>query len=263
MTPNSRANIVPWESDDFGDHRKDLSFLNSLPSINHQPPSATLTSSPFLKDPTPQYGRNNRPTLPSNLFSNTSSFHDPHEDYTQLSPGFQPKPMNGDLTDDRRPSIASTSTVSSQGSKRSHNVSTGRFHKKLQGFFGDEYGNTDNRAGSESSLPMPQGDAASAMERTNSIPGVRPSSPASLRPRTPGPSSEVTPWVFQDSEVCFVHNSRKAINSVATASGNGKHHFSALLPSHPLRIRIRLTADYAIIGRPQSTRGQRFSRYQA
>lgn len=66
------------------------------------------------------------------------------------------------------------------------------------------------RQGSDGSLPTTVGgDAASFMtgrqESTSGPGGARPASPASIAASTmtsaPGPSSEVTPWEFQDSEV--------------------------------------------------------------
>jgi adenylate cyclase len=113
--------------------------------------------------------------------------------------------------DDRRPSIASNTTVSSTGSKSS----TGRgFHKKLQGFFGEEYVGLQeaSRQNSETSsmqgqLPAFAPGAGAARNRNNSVndSSLRsgPPSPSSSRPRTPaqGPSNEVTPWEFQDTQV--------------------------------------------------------------
>ena len=106
--------------------------------------------------------------------------------------------------DHRRPSIASATTVSSQGSRSS---ASGRFRKRLQGFFGDEYvGPSDGRQDSS------DGGAArlaptkfKPRERANSdgSPNISerssdmPSSQHPSRPLTPLPSSEITPWLYQ------------------------------------------------------------------
>ncbi|PTU20679.1 hypothetical protein P175DRAFT_0493011 [Aspergillus ochraceoroseus IBT 24754] len=111
---------------------------------------------------------------------------------------------NGDY---RRPSVASATTVSSQGSKSS---ASGLFRKKLQGFFGDEYaGSSDPKHDFDSHpqimAPKPSSiDHFKARERANSD-GSRHTSegsqdeilPPHARPRTPLPSSEITPWVYQ------------------------------------------------------------------
>lgn len=109
----------------------------------------------------------------------------------------------------RRPSVASVATASSQGSQSS----AGRgFHKKLQGFFGDEYRDrawAPGPDGASVALPLNHGNGGRTSShshyRNNSVATTstadgRTASPHS-RPRTPIPSSEVTPWVYQDSEV--------------------------------------------------------------
>jgi adenylate cyclase len=104
--------------------------------------------------------------------------------------------------DDRRPSVASATTVSSSGSKSS--IGRG-FHKQLRGFFGDEFPG-DSRQGSDTSLTTSTQfrddtqSSRSIRNRNNSV-NSRPTSPTSSRPRTPLPSSEVTPWDFQDFKV--------------------------------------------------------------
>jgi adenylate cyclase len=150
--------------------------------------------------------------MPSSVFS--TFFNDSTEDIGQLSPGFRPGSGKEDSMgfpgDDRRPSVASATTVSSSGSKSS--IGRG-FHKKLQGFFGEEFPG-DSRQSSDTSLPTnnPHGgenqSSRSLRNRTNSVNNTigssinsRPGSPASSRPRTPLPSSEVTPWEFQDYKV--------------------------------------------------------------
>jgi adenylate cyclase len=234
QTPSNYANsrgaipsaIAPWETprsaSGFANHRRDLAVLEGggsgrVPAVNRQAPSAL--------SPNPPWGTGNgQIPMPSSVFG-SSFFDDSSEDYAGMSPGFRPGSSQDDVGfpgEDRRPSIASATTVSSIGSKSS--VGMG-FHKKLQGFFGDEFPETEvSRHNSESSLPpaamyRPGGpmDAAAAQRarnRNNSFNNSnigananpnnqqlaisRPASPASFsRPRTPH-SSEVTPWEFQD-----------------------------------------------------------------
>lgn len=143
-----------------------------------------------------------------------SFFNDSNEDVAQLSPGFARPGSGKDDSmgfpgDDRRPSVASATTVSSSGSKSS--VSRGGFHKRLQNVFGEEFP-ADSRQNSDTSLTAPYvGETQSlrgTRNRNNSVNNTlgssfnsRPGSPVSSRPRTPLPSSEVTPWEFQDFKV--------------------------------------------------------------
>lgn len=139
-----------------------------------------------------------------------SFFDDSNEDVSQMSPGFA-RPGTGSredsmgfpLEEDRRPSVASATTVSSTGSKSS--VSRSGFHKRLQNVFGEDFP-ADGRQDSETSLNAADGRAAHR-GRNNSLNNTigsyhsRPASPTNSRPRTPQPSSEVTPWEFQEVKV--------------------------------------------------------------
>lgn len=147
--------------------------------------------------------------MPTSVFGSIGSFYnDSNEDLAQLSPGHRPGSGKEEAAypgEDRRPSVASATTVSSSGSKNS--VGRG-FHKKLQGFFGDEFPVIDSRQGSDTNLAYnafaaPPTNDSRNRGRNNSVnnPGSRGVSPASLRPRTPLPSSEVTPWEYQDTRV--------------------------------------------------------------
>ncbi|KAH6660333.1 adenylate cyclase, ACY [Truncatella angustata] len=110
------------------------------------------------------------------------------------------------FNDERRPSVASVTTASSQGSKNS--TTRGGF-KKLQGFFGEEY---PGRDGSETSLPTTLGGPVKEQrsysfnrptrERnySNATDHTREASPSSSRPRTPVPSSDVVPFLYQDAD---------------------------------------------------------------
>ena len=214
----SISSIAPWETPDFGDYRKDLSVLESpscnlptgVPVIQRQPPTASSTISPWANDlTTPAYGRQNRPThMASSVFG--SFYNSSSDDLPQLSPGFlPPNGTRAPWEEDRRPSVASTSTLSSTGSKRSL---TGRFHKKLQGFFGEDFDPDEPRNNSEGSIQTTGTTVGldGSRDRQGSS-TMRPESPSALAPKTPVPSSEVTPWVFQDAPTvgrsrlpCFV-----------------------------------------------------------
>ena len=149
--------------------------------------------------------------MPSSVFG--TFYNDSSDNLGQISPGFSPSngmsfPGDGD---DRRPSIASATTVSSSGSKSSV---SGKFHKKLQGFFGDEYKGLEEPSRQTSESSSIQGahpgltPTSTQRDRNNSVnDGTKesgPPSPSNSRPRTPaqqGPSYDVTPWAFQDSQV--------------------------------------------------------------
>lgn len=215
---SSLAQIAPWgDAHDFVDYRKDLSVLDSpsscnppsnIPSISRQPPTASSQVAPWAglstsgsAESTPAFGRNNRPThMTSSVFG--SYYNSSNEDVGQLSPGFVPSRAGiAPWSDDRRPSVASTTpSTTSTASKRSLSQ---KFHKKLQGFFGDDFDPDEAvRQGSEGSVSNTLNGADGARDRDRQDSSTRPVSPTSSRPRTPaGPSSEVTPWLFQDTEV--------------------------------------------------------------
>jgi adenylate cyclase len=141
---------------------------------------------------------------------------------SQLSPGFRPGagfPGNNPSSDspadtyfgnedERRPSVASVTTLSSTGSRSSAGRgAAGGIHKKLQTFFGEDF---PGRDGSDTSLPAHAKETrshsfarshrdrnpSSATDQTQ-----RDASPAPSRPRTPVPSSDVVPFLYQDSQV--------------------------------------------------------------
>jgi len=238
MAPSSRASVAPWETDELiPDHRRDLARLNIGPPLlnssrsNQSLNGSVFSSSPVLKDPTPLYGRHNKPSLQSiQLFS---SSYNPADDLGSLSPGFHP--MNtGDYIDYRRPSVASSIHPPDSPSPPAPTPpAEPKVHKKkLQGFFGDEFATEEkNRKGSDAStsqslqcadddastrsksntaeasslLSRTKGeDGAVLMSRQGSIGAQRPSSPdGSVKSRTlqVQGSSEVTPWDFVELEV--------------------------------------------------------------
>ncbi|KAB8345871.1 hypothetical protein FH972_022926 [Carpinus fangiana] len=105
-------------------------------------------------------------------------------------------------SEDRRPSAASgASTVSStdSSSRKSQTL-----HKKLQGFFGEDpdTAQTPTLPPSSPTTPSerdgPRG-RQSYFNIGSALPSTQPS-PGPSRPRSPQPSSEVTPWLFQDAQ---------------------------------------------------------------
>ena len=200
-------------SNDFGNYRRDLSALETsggrIPSIQHNPPTAASAHNYTAPWMSPQ----NAPTMTSSAFGTTSydDSSDNHSVSSQLSPGL--RPGNARTASDpeptahdggRRQSLASIATVSSSGSKGS--VARGGIHKKLQGFFGEEY---PAREGAETS-PLSQISGKEHRSnsysrhrdrKTSTATEVRDPSPTSSRPRTPVPSSEVVPFLYQDSQV--------------------------------------------------------------
>jgi adenylate cyclase len=213
-------------SNDFANYRRDLSVLETsggrIPSIQHNPPTA---SSPHNLN-APWMPPQNGPAMPSNTFG--TSFYDDSSDThsvaSQLSPGLRPgtgrtasDPEPTTTHDDeRRPSLASIATASSSGSRGS--VVRAGLHKKLQGFFGEEYtgregkewkDRKEGREGSETNVPSQtfgkehrsNSYSRHRDRKTSTATDVRDSSPAPSRPRTPVPSSEVVPFLYQDSQV--------------------------------------------------------------
>ncbi|PGH06913.1 hypothetical protein AJ79_06386 [Helicocarpus griseus UAMH5409] len=188
----------------FGSHRKALKVLGA---------SDNPSSSQLFPPPSGANSRQRSPswTPPASLKPNSAHgtfFNDTSD--AEPSPSFRPQSGPSDSPDpsqpdQRRPSAASVNTVGSQGSKGS----SSRFHKRLQGFFGDDYGNGSDSAATErsSSSRIPGMSANSSNQpnkvrkRNNSTQSLnffeRSSSPGDSRPRTPLPSSDVTPWMYQ------------------------------------------------------------------
>lgn len=175
----------------------------------------------------------------------------------QVSPGCAPPGGMGFPGDgeDRRPSIASATTISSQGSRGSMG---GKFSKKLQGFFGEEIANDPSskrygysRQNSETSSlknPLPGYGSSSSRNRNNSmndamLRGSGAGSPTDSRPRTPShpPSSEVTPWVYQDPQVRSGKEHVNITQEVA-ANNSGRRQWERLPRSKPSRARAGRTS---------------------
>jgi len=212
-----------------------------VPSISRNPPTATSANSQIA----PWSSGSNGTPMANSAWS--SFYNDSNEDVSQLSPGFA-RPGTGSredsmgfpMKDDRRPSVASATTVSSSGSKSS--ISRG-FHKRLQNVFGEDFP-ADGRQSSDTSLNTPYAaDTSRTRNRGNSLnntPGSynsRPTSPTSSRPRTPQPSSEVTPWEYQESKVSCAEHRRhlqeKARHQLRLLALQASYHFLvAMFSSH-------------------------------
>ncbi|KAE8144587.1 hypothetical protein BDV25DRAFT_166492 [Aspergillus avenaceus] len=203
----------------FSGHRKSSAAIGP----DDLGPPATTSSSPRLSYVNPNdldyFQQDPNVSFSSSPKMAPGDGHTFYQDYSEheaspASASFRPgtgrtyasEPVEFDYNGDhRRPSVASATTVSSQGSKSS---AGGRFRKRLQGFFGDEYLTGDSKTESDNGVqhaPMKPSlsEQHKFRERANSdgaqsppgrIPGESSLRP---RPRTPLPSSEITPWVFQ------------------------------------------------------------------
>ncbi|KAK7952445.1 adenylate cyclase [Apiospora aurea] len=234
-TTSSNSFFDSRRRSDLTNYRRDLAVLDPsggrVPQIQKDSPSASPTHnsiSPWLSMPGNGAATSNPPTgFFGTTFYNDSS--DALSTASQLSPAFRqgpggiggaisPRTTNpgqpsgtssyelpeGAFSDDRRPSVASTTTASSQGSKAS---GTRGGLRKLQGFFGEEF---PGRDGSETSLPAnatsKDGQRSYSFNRphrernySNATDHTRDASPSSSRPRTPVPSSDVVPFLYQEA----------------------------------------------------------------
>lgn len=196
-----KAEIAPWDQ-------------GAGPLLSVKPPqshAAGYQIAPWENDPSP--GLSPTGSFGGYLF-------DSNQDRSPRSPNFPTMLSRVDTWNtgfdgqDRRPSVASTTTMSSNGSGRDYNRMA---HKKLNGFFGEEPSSEDNRHYSEApsfgsiasgstldSTTRPRASRAgsfkSGYDRYGSgtlTPDGGPKSGA----KTPQPSSDVTPWLFQDHAV--------------------------------------------------------------
>ena len=184
----------------LGDHRRELSVLQTPSYVRNSPPSGPTLSPAGLSNglsvsitPISAVSTNSS----SNVFPNSNVFDlyqsDSHQTSPQYRPGTAPGP-NGSTSassgtigpdsyfpqDDRRPSVASLATnASSTGSK----TSIGR--SIVRRIFGED--DKESPGSSDSSL-LPY--SRPSAPRTNTQPGSR--------PQTPVPSSDVVPFLYQD-----------------------------------------------------------------
>ena len=205
------------------DYRRDLACLDTnggtVPSVSrHAPPTVVANA-----DIAPWAVHDCRKVSTAGVASD--GFYDDGHSKFQISPSFRPdtggtgtsgSPDRLSYGDERRPSIASATTISSQNSNSNSNsnsrasISKGTRRSKIAGFFGDDgNGRASSRSSDTSILTTGQREHStssfSQRDRNNSInafnPDGRPLTPGNSRPRTPLPSSDVTPWLFQDFKV--------------------------------------------------------------
>ncbi|TGO11705.1 hypothetical protein BTUL_0103g00020 [Botrytis tulipae] len=298
ISPSSSIspNVSPREQRmaDFGNYRRDLAVLETsggrIPQIHHNPPTAIASSNqiaPWMSNGGSATGSPNGFTS----FYNDSS--DALSQASQLSPVARPgTAVTGNTNasdspadalfgdgDERRPSVASITTASSTGSKGSVSRAVGGLHKKLTSFFGED------PTSSDTSLPSQQGKEArshsfarSHRDRNHSSATdhghYRDASPAGgSRPRTPVPSSEVVPFLYQNSQDISLYGEapvrenlsgpdrERYINDSSdkppkTSSSSKSHH----LPGHHLRNRSNddTRSLRPTISREESAFGNRF-----
>lgn len=171
-----------------------------VPSISNDPPSASTPINSIAP-----WASEDVSVSPFSVFSSEGARGGVQDDMrvsSSLRPGtggtaMTESPDTLSFEDVRRPSLASTTTVSSHGSGSKVGVSR---KKKLAGFFGEDPSSQESqRKNSDSSIPM-------IGQRTHSSQSYRDRnesqvSPAASRPRTPLPSSDVVPWLFQNFQV--------------------------------------------------------------
>lgn len=237
---------------DLSNYRRDLAVLETsggrpIPQIQHNPPTAVSISqvAPWMMSSnggssTPSSGpMGNGPGMGGGggggvggVGGGSLSYYNDSTDNlslaSQLSPSFRAGPgrsvqtpnSNNDspdlayFGDERRPSLASVTTASSQGSRSSTNRGGLR---KLQGFFGEEFPGKEGAAeappGQQQLPPVPgkehRSHSYSNHHRphrdrnfSNATDHARESSPSGSRPRTPLPSSDVVPFLYQEADVC-------------------------------------------------------------
>ncbi|KAI9775715.1 MAG: cysteinyl-tRNA synthetase [Geoglossum umbratile] len=214
-SPNISPSTTSHSMSIFGNHRRELGVALDGSGSTSMSSAPRLSVSPHAP-PTGWSSSNGSTVTASSAFPVTYR-NDSSDSTVQLSPSFRPGSGRSGLSDspegpffgdERRPSVASvTTSASSTGSKSSVGRS---FHKKLHGFFGEEFPMRDyGHNSSETSLPVHGSTGKEHMPRSNhrnnSTPGFtansavpRPSTPGGSRPRTPVPSSDVVPFLYQD-----------------------------------------------------------------
>lgn len=200
----------PLMSATIHDFSQDVTALDpsrtQLPSFSHRPPSdqaANRDIAPWANE-APELGGD----LPSGgFFENNGRNQRPSSfrpDTSRSGASDSPDPMF--CGDERRPSMVSATSVSSQNSSSRTNNVRGAQHKKLAGIFATE-GRESSRSSDTSIATTSKRDHSessytgrnNSVYTQNSMDGP-PTSASSSRPRTP-PSSDVTPWLFQDFKV--------------------------------------------------------------
>lgn len=181
----SRAPIIPTSRHPMSEQASNAEIA---PWASGGPTTAGLTASGGIYDSSS--GKNQ---IPSSIRPGTA----------QSGASDLPDPMS--WGDDRRPSVVSVTSASSQTSISRPTNNRRAAHKKIAGFFGED--SKESLKGSDTSTATTDQRNHSTSSRskrnnsvyTNSTDG-RPASETSSRARTP-PPSDVTPWLFQDFKV--------------------------------------------------------------
>jgi adenylate cyclase len=228
LSPASTTSNVSFRDhrmSDFANYRRDLAVLETsggrVPQIQHNPPTGGSFS---LSSLAPWMSSNGGSTPSSANPTGTSFYNDSSDNLSiasQLSPGFRSGNNRGGNNsgsqdspdaayfDERRPSLASITTASSQGSKTS---ATRGGLRKLQGFFGEEFPGRDGSDASQPPAPPAKDQRSRSYSNSrphrdrnysNATDHGRDASPSSSRPRTPVPAPEVVPFLYQEADVSF------------------------------------------------------------
>ena len=183
------------------------SIGNQVPSISREPPTTPLKQVPSGGSASSSTPANSMLSADRSFLTDESTDHQTYLASSAFRPGtsrsgMSDAPEGGWYDNGRRPSVASASTVGSQDS-----ISRVRQVKKLKGFFGEDPVAFESPHGSDVSLRNFGPLTASTnplRTRQNSFPSNldgRTISPAHSRPRSPLPSSDTTPWMYQDFKV--------------------------------------------------------------
>ena len=179
-----------------------------LPSFSHRPPSDQAAHTEIA--PWATEGPFSGGDLPPGTFFDSSNGR------RQRPSSFRPDTARSGASDspdpifcgeERRPSLVSATSASSQNSNPRASIGRSAHHKKLAGFFASDGGRESSRSSDTSIAATSKRDhsESSHTRRNNSVYTQNsmegpPTSASSSRPRTP-PSSDVTPWLFQDFKV--------------------------------------------------------------
>ncbi|KAI9725159.1 MAG: cysteinyl-tRNA synthetase [Chrysothrix sp. TS-e1954] len=236
--PASRSEVAPWDDPGPGSNNGSSPAV-VINSASPQPKTRHIAKGPYIPSkrtlahaatmPTHAYGQPPQPSEPQFLRT------DWQNGYARAV-----SPDKAQFDDERRPSVASASTVSSNGSSTSRAQA---IHRKLQGIFGEELPANDGRDASQQSfgsqqtiaddqnldrLPRPSFGRKGSSIHAISTKGSRQASPDASRPRTPQqPSSEVTPWMYQSREDIDHYGDapiRDTINEEERVTSNAQSH---------------------------------------
>ena len=205
---SQRADIAPWDTGPPAAYPSAFAMNNQNYKLNQAAAPPTSRGVPHIAQlQRVDWNKGQKPAVPSksdggpNPSGHVKTRSDSQGswlniDENTLNDG-RNSPVTSALDDEpRRPSIQSVNTASSSGS--------GRKSKRLQGWFGEDDLTKDMRSKQEVKTTKqddgqkPAHSAKSSKSRTQNS---RNQSPNASQPRTPNePSSEVTPWLYQDPQ---------------------------------------------------------------